>query len=223
LHGLGSRLVVHVVDLPSPDTWRAEAERLGVRFEPDAPRLRAGLQSVSVRDVASHATLSLAVESSADVDWTAEVDDATELAALQRTRWSVHIALPQEMPDRLPSALAVSLAAAGDGVCYHAGMDRSVFGADARSMMARLCAEEQDDAVIAQLVQLVRESVGVPIDTDALAELFRNVRVTHSAAATYAANLHVWLEGQPSTRAFARSDGWPALLARLEELLARDA
>jgi hypothetical protein len=236
---------VHLAHLPSPDAWREEAQRLGVSFEGEAPVLRSGARSIEARDGVSRVRLSLDVAPALGTDWRLEVDDEAELALLRKTQWIVEVSLPDDAPDRLPTALAVSLAAAGEGVCYHAGLDRSVFGADAAAMMAKLASYAATTgiemptasvrALIPELVEVVRASVGTAIDPDALSKFLEKLTAAHSAdvesgrfgeprqawAGIYSANLHLWLQMQPSTRAFSGSAGWLLLMEELTAVLMR--
>lgn len=142
----GSRLAVHLARLPSISAWRNEAARVGVSLEMEAA-LEAGLHSITARDRVSHVTLDLEISPCRSEDVELEADSEAERAVCRRTRWAVHIRPSRQTPDRLPTALAVSLAAAGAGVCCHSALDRAVFGGDTPAMMAELCAyaEQIDD------------------------------------------------------------------------------
>lgn len=134
----GSRLVIHLVRLPSVAEWRAAAEPLGVSFELEAgTAVEPGTHTITVCQAALEVRLELQIAPSSDYP-SDEADSAEELAIYRKARWEVRIHPPTGTPDRLPSALAVSLAAAGDGICYHSGLDRAVFGSDARTMLAEL-------------------------------------------------------------------------------------
>lgn len=131
----GSRLAIHLARLPSLADWRAAAEPLGVSFElVSGDALGSGSHSVTAEDAVSRVTLTL--EISPFTDYPAdEVNSAAELVVYEKTRWAVHIRPPSDAPDLLPTALGISLAASGEGVCYHADMDRAVFGTDVRAML----------------------------------------------------------------------------------------
>ena len=156
------RIIVNLVTVPSLEGWQQRAAELGlvvsfqadrdllshrgplevvVAFEPSAPI--EGASQLHARGPMK-AALSFELKSAPPFDWNAAKDiyDPPAIAVLERTPYQARLGGPRE-PDLIPTLLAVALAAAGEGVVYHTGLDAWAHGTDARAMWTELRRENE--------------------------------------------------------------------------------
>jgi hypothetical protein len=151
-------LNVSVVTIPTLRAWRDKASELGltvrfpgtldikthdgplevsVEFAPSAPLEAAQRLAKRGRMIA---TFAFGAEPSGPYDFNALKDifyASEEHELLERTTYGISLGGPRT-PDLVPTLLAISLAAAGEGVVYHCGLDASACGTDAMAMWKEL-------------------------------------------------------------------------------------